>query len=185
MVGETLEELRAAIAKAHEALKREMAKIRTGRAHPSLLDSLRIDAYGTPTPITQLASVNVPEARMLTIKPWDKTQIKAIEKAIVTSPLGLTPQNDGEIIRLPLPPLTEERRKDLVKLVKRAGEETKVTIRKARHDAKEMISSLVDDKEIGKDDGDRGLKEVEEIIQKAVAEVDNIVGRREKDILEV
>jgi ribosome recycling factor len=185
MVDETLEELKVAIGKAHEALKREMAKIRTGRAHPSLLDSLRVDAYGTPTPITQLATVNVPEARMLTIKPWDKSQIKAIEKAIVQSPLGLTPQNDGELIRLPLPHLTEERRKDLVKLVKRAGEETKVTIRKARHDAKEMVTSLVDDKEIGKDDGDRALKEVEELTQKGVAEVDSIVGRREKDILEV
>jgi ribosome recycling factor len=185
MVEETLEELKAAIGKAHEALKREMAKIRTGRAHPSLLDSLRVDAYGTPTPIAQLATVNVPEARMLTIKPWDKTQIKAIEKAIVQSPLGLTPQNDGDMIRLPLPPLTEERRKDLVKLIKRSGEETKVTIRKARHDAKEMIASLVKDKEIGEDAGDRAQKEVEELTHKGVAEVDNIVGRREKDILEV
>ena len=185
MVEETLEELKAAIGKAHEALKREMAKIRTGRAHPSLLDSLRVDAYGTPTPISQLATVNVPEARMLTIKPWDKSQIKAIEKAIVQSPLGLTPQNDGDLIRLPLPHLTEERRKELVKLVKRAGEETKVTVRKARHDAKEMIESLVDDKEIGEDAGDRAKKEVEELTQKGVAEVDNIVGRREKDILEV
>ena len=185
MVEETLEELKAAVGKAHEALKREMAKIRTGRAHPSLLDSLRVDAYGTPTPISQLATVNVPEARMLTIKPWDKSQIKAIEKAIVSSPLGLTPQNDGDLIRVPLPALSEERRKELVKLAKRAGEETKVTIRKARHDAKEMMKSLVDDKEIGEDAGDRGQKEIEEIVQKGVAEVDNIVSRREKDILEV
>ena len=185
MVEETLEELRTAIAKAHEALKREMAKIRTGRAHPSLLDSIRIDAYGSPTPIGQLATVNVPEARMILVKPWDKSQIKAIEKAIVQSPLGLTPQNDGELIRVPLPPLSEERRKELVKLAKRSGEETKVTIRKARHDAKEMIDGLVKEKEIGEDDGTRAQKEVEETIQKAVAEVDNIVSRREKDILEV
>ena len=185
MVEETLEELRSAIGKAHEALKREMAKIRTGRAHPSLLDSLRVDAYGSPTPISQLATVNVPEARMITIKPWDKSQIKAIEKAIVQSPLGLNPQNDGDLIRVPMPPLSEERRKELVKLAKRSGEETKVTIRKARHDAKELIETLVDDKEIGEDDGTRAQKDIEEAVQKAVAEVDNIVARREKDILEV
>jgi ribosome recycling factor len=185
MVKETIEELKGAIGKSHEALKRELAKLRTGRAHPSLLDSIRVDAYGQPTPISQMASVNVPEARMLTIKPWDKTQIKAIEKALVTSPLGLTPMNDGEIIRVPMPPLTEERRKELVKLAKRAGEDTKVVIRKARHDAKEMIETLVKEKDIGEDDGERGQKEVEEIIQKATAEVDQTIARKEKDILEV
>jgi len=185
MVNETLEDLRQAVAKAHEALKRELMKIRTGRAHPSLLDSIRVDAYGSPTPLSQMATINVPEARMLVVKPWDKSQIKAIEKAIVTSPLGLTPMNDGEIIRVPLPALSEERRKDLVKLAKRAGEETKVVIRKARHDAKELIDSLVDDKEIGEDVGTRAQKDVEDTVQKAVAEVEAMVSRREKDILEV
>ena len=185
MVEETLEDLKASIAKAHEAFKRELAKIRTGRAHPSLLDSIRVDAYGSPTPISQLATVNVPEARMLTIKPWDKSQVKAIEKALVQSPLGLTPMNDGEIIRIPMPPLSEERRKELVKIAKRAGEDTKVIVRKARHDAKELIESLVDDKEIGKDDGERALKEVEDLIHRATVEVDQIFARKEKDILEV
>jgi ribosome recycling factor len=185
MLQETLEDLKSSIAKAHDALKRELAKLRTGRAHPSLLDSIRVDAYGSLTPIGQMASVNVPEARMLTIKPWDKSQIKAIEKALVQSPLGLTPQNDGDIIRVPLPPLSEERRKELVKLAKRAGEDTKVIIRKARHDAKELIESLVDDKEIGEDDGERGQKEMEELIHRATSEVDQIVSRKEKDILEV
>ena len=185
MVEETLQELKTAIAKAHEALKRELSKIRTGRANPALLDSIRVDAYGAPTPISQLATVAVPEARMLTIKPWDKSQIKAIEKALVQSPLGLTPMNDGEIIRLPMPPLTEERRKELTKLVKRAGEDTKVVVRKARHDAKELIKGFVDEREIGEDDGERGQKEIEELIQKANAEVDQIVSRKEKDILEV
>jgi ribosome recycling factor len=185
MVEETLQELKTAVAKAHEALKRELSKIRTGRANPALLDSIRVDAYGAPTPIAQLASVNVPEARMLTIKPWDKSQIKAIEKALVQSPLGLTPQNDGEMIRVPMPPLTEERRKELVKVAKRAGEDSKVVIRKARHDAKAMISGFVDEKEIGEDDGERAQKEIEELIQKANVEVDQIVSRKEKDILEV
>ena len=185
MIDDVLVELRGGIGKAHEALKRELSKIRTGRANPALLDSIRVDAYGAPTPISQLATVNVPEARMLTIKPWDKSQIKAIEKALVQSPLGLTPMNDGEIIRLPMPPLTEERRKELTKLVKRAGEDTKVVVRKARHDAKELIKGFVDEREIGEDDGERAQKEIEELIQKANAEVDQIVARKEKDILEV
>lgn len=185
MVEETLQDLKGAIAKAHDALKRELAKLRTGRAHPSLLESIRVEAYGVSTPLSQMATINVPEARMLTIKPWDKSQIKVIEKALVQSPLGLTPQNDGDIIRVPLPPLSEERRKEFVKIAKRSGEDSKVVIRKARHDAKELIDSLVDEKEIGEDDGTRAQKEIEEIIQKAVAEVDQIVARKEKDILEV
>jgi ribosome recycling factor len=184
MIAETLEDLKSSIAKAHDALKRELTKIRTGRAHPSLLESIRVEAYGQQSPISQMATIGVPEPRMLTIKPWDKSQIKVIEKAIVQSPLGLTPMNDGEVIRVPMPPLTEERRKEFVKLAKRAGEETKVVIRKARHEAKDLIDTLVKDKEVGEDDGDRARKEIEEVIQKAVAEVDGIVGRKEKDILE-
>lgn len=185
MVNETLDELRSAIAKAHDALKREMGKLRTGRANPALLDSIRVEAYGTPMPLSQMATINVPEARMLTVKPWDKSQLKAIEKALITSPLGITPQNDGEIIRVPMPALTEERRKELCKLAKRAGEDAKVTVRKARHDAKEMIEGLVDGKDIGEDDGDRAKKEIEETIARATTEVDHIVARKEKDILEV
>src|SRR4029078_6782541 len=118
MVDETIEDLKNSIAKAHDALKRELAKLRTSRAHPSLLASIRVDAYGSPMPLSQMATINVPEARMLTIKPWDKSQIKTIEKALVQSPLGLTPMNAAEIIRVPLPPLTEERRKELSKLAK-------------------------------------------------------------------
>jgi ribosome recycling factor len=185
MIAETLEDLKGSIAKAHEALKRDLAKIRTGRAHPSLLDSIRVESYGQQSPLSQMASIGVPEPRMLTVKPWDKTQIKIIEKAIVQSPLGLTPMNDGEIIRVPMPPLTEERRKEFVKLAKRSGEETKVAIRKARHDAKDMIDTLVKDKEVGEDDGKRAMEKVEELIQKGVAEVDGTVSRKEKDILEV
>ena len=139
MIADVIAELEKDITKAHEALKRELSKIRTGRAHPSLLESVRVEVYGSQMPISQVATVTVPEARMLTVKPWDKTQLKAIEKAIVQSPLGLNPQSDGEILRIPMPPLTEERRKDLAKLVKKNGEETKVAIRKARHDAKDML----------------------------------------------
>lgn len=185
MIDETLDDLKANIEKAHEALKRELAKIRTGRAHPSLLDSVRVEAYGSTTPIAQMATINVPEARMLTVKPWDKSQLKAIEKAIVQSSLGLNPQNDGEIIRLPMPPLTEERRKEFTKVARRAGEDIKVTIRNARRDANDLIKSLVDDKEIGKDDGERAYKDIDELVKKAGADVDAIVAVKEKDLMEV
>lgn len=185
MIDETLDDLKASIEKAHEALRRELAKIRTGRAHPSLLDSVRVEAYGSTTPIAQMATINVPEARMLTVKPWDKSQLKAIEKAIVQSSLGLNPQNDGEIIRLPMPPLTEERRKEFTKVARRAGEDIKVTIRNARRDANDLIKTLVDDKEIGKDEGDRAYKDIDDLVKQATADVDAIVAVKEKDLMEV
>lgn len=185
MIDDAISELQDAITKSFEALKRDLAKLRTGRAHPSLLDSLRVDFYGTPTPIGQMASVNVPEARMLLVKAWDKSQVKAIDRAIRESDLGLNPQIDGDLIRVPMPALTEDRRKDLVKLARRVGEDGKVAVRKARHDAKNFIESLKSDGEVGADEADRGLKKVEELIQKANNEVDEIVSRKEKDILEV
>jgi len=185
MIAEVIAELEKDVAKAHDALKRELAKIRTGRAHPSLLDSVRVDVYGAQMPLSQLATVTVPEARMLTVKPWDKTLFKAIEKAIVQSPLGLNPMSDGEILRIPMPPLTEERRKELTKLVKKQGEDTKVAIRKSRHDAKDMLNSLESDGQISEDDLGRAEKKVEELIQKGTTEVDAIVARKDKDLLEV
>ena len=185
MIADTIAELDKDIAKAQEALKRELGKIRTGRAHPSILDSIRVDVYGSMMPISQVATVSVPEARMLTVKAWDKSQVKAIEKAIVTSPLGLNPQSDGELLRIPMPPLSEERRRDLIKLVKKHGEETKVAVRKARHDAKDLLSGFKDEGEISEDDLERAMKKVEDLIQKANAEVDQTAARKEKDLLEV
>jgi ribosome recycling factor len=185
MIADVIAELEKDISKAHEALKRELSKIRTGRAHPSLLDSVRVEVYGSQMPISQCATVNVPEARLLTVKPWDKTQLKAIEKAIVQSPLGLNPQSDGEILRIPMPPLTEERRKELAKVVKKNGEETKVAIRKARHDAKDLLVNLESEGTISEDELDRSQKKVEELIQKGTGEVDAIVARKDKDLLEV
>lgn len=185
MIADVMAELEKDISKAHEALKRELAKIRTGRAHPSLLESVRVEVYGSQMPLSQLATVAVPEARMLTVKPWDKTQLKVIEKAIVQSPLGLNPMSDGDILRIPMPPLTEERRKELAKLVKKHGEDTKVAIRKARHDAKDLLSSLESDGQISEDDLQRAEKKVEELIKTGTAEVDAIVGRKDKDLLEV
>jgi ribosome recycling factor len=185
MLAETLEELGASIDGAHESLKRDLAKIRAGRANPGILDGLRINYYGTPTPLKQLASLSVPEARMIVLKPFDRSQMQPIEKAIMEAQLGLNPSNDGEIIRIPMPSLTEERRKDLVKVARKSGEDCKVAIRKARHDAKDMIDSLQKEGEVGEDDADRARKELEDKVKGGTSAVDQIVGKKEIDILEV
>ena len=183
MIEETLQETKNSIGKAHDALRRELSRVRTGRATPELLDSIRVDYYGTPTPVSQMASIAVPEPRMLTIKPWEKSSIKLIESAILQSPLGITPQNDGAIIRLPMPPLTEQRRKDLAKISKGHGEDAKVAIRKARHECRDMLGEIKADGGASEDDVERGMKKLEEIIQEAVAKVDEIIAAKEKDIM--
>ncbi len=185
MLRETLDDLGGAIDKAHEALKRDLAKIRAGRANPAILDGVRVDYYGSPTPLKQLASISVPEPRMIMLKPFDRTQMQVIEKAIMEAQLGLNPGNDGELIRIPMPPLTEERRKDLVKVARKAGEDCKIAIRKARHDAKDMIDALQKDGDVGEDEADRARKELEEIVKGGGTKVDEIVGKKEADILEV
>lgn len=183
MLSETLEDLNESIEKATDALRRELAKIRTGRANPDILDSLRVDYYGTPTPLKQMATISVPEPRMITVKPFDRSTIGAIEKAIIVGDLGLNPSNDGELIRIPLPPLTEERRKELVKVARKVGEDAKVAIRRARHDAKDMIDAFEKDGDVGADEAERSRKELEEIVKAASARVDQIVAEKEKDIL--
>jgi ribosome recycling factor len=185
MINDVQKDLASSIAKAHEALKRELAKLRAGRANPNLLDGVRVDFYGTPTPLAQMSHINVPEPRMLTVKPWDKTQIKAVEKAIREADLGLNPSVDGDIIRVPLPPLTEERRKEFVKLAKKYGEESKVTIRKARHDALDLLTQLDEGGEASADEVDRGKKKTEETVAEGVKQVDVMIAHKEKDILEV
>jgi ribosome recycling factor len=185
MLEDVHKELVAALAKAHEVLKRDLTKLRAGRANPSLLDGVKVDYYGTLTVLSQMAHINVPEARLLTVKPWDKTQVKAVEKAIHESDLGLNPQSDGDIIRIPLPPLTEERRKDFVKLAKKYGEECKVTIRKARHDALDMLGQIETDGEASADEVDRAKKRTEETMADAAKQIDATVSHKEKDILEV
>jgi ribosome recycling factor len=185
MIDDTLQELKESIGKAHEALRRELTRLRTGRASADLLDSIRVDYYGTPTPVSQMASVTVPEPRLLVIKPWEKTAIKSIETAILASSLGLTPQNDGTVIRLPMPPLTEQRRKDLAKLAKSHGEDAKVAIRKARHECRDMLAQIESDGDAPADDVERAMKKMEEIVQEGVAKVDEIVAAKEKDILTI
>ncbi|HSQ62484.1 MAG TPA: ribosome recycling factor [Polyangiaceae bacterium] len=185
MIDQVHKELQSSIAKAQDALKRELSKLRAGRATPALLEGIRIDYYGTMTPLAQMAHVNVPEPRLITVKPWDKTQIKPVEKALRESDLGLNPQADGDIIRIPLPPLTEERRKEFVKIARKYGEECKVSVRKARHEALDMLSQIETDGEASADEVDRAKKRAEELIAEATKQVDAIVGSKEKDIMEV
>jgi ribosome recycling factor len=185
MIDDVHKDLSTSIGKAHEALKRELSKLRAGRANPSLLEGIRVDYYGTPTPLAQMAHVNVPEPRLLTVKPWDKTVVKAVEKAIRETDLGLNPQTDGDLIRIPLPPLTEERRKEFVKIARKYGEECKVAIRKARHDALDFLNQLETDGEASADDVDRGKKKAEDTVADAAKQVDTMIAHKEKDILEV
>ena len=157
MLDDIHKELLTSIAKAHDALRRDLAKLRAGRANPNLLDNIKVDYYGAITPLAQMAHINVPEARLLTVKPWDKTVVKAVEKALRESDLGLNPQTDGDLIRIPLPPLTEERRKEFVKIARKYGEECKVTIRKARHEALDMLKEMDEGGEASADDVDLSL----------------------------
>ena len=185
MLDETLQDLRESIEKAHEALRRDLAKIRTGRANPGILDGVRVDYYGTPTPLKQMAGINVPEARMITLKPFERSSINLIESAIRNAQLGLNPSSDGELIRIPIPPLTEERRRDLAKTARKEGEECKIAIRKARHDAKDMLDELEKSGDVGKDDAARALKDLEAIVKDGVTKVDELVSKKEEDIMKV
>jgi ribosome recycling factor len=185
MINDLQKELSGSIVKSHDALRRELMKLRAGRASAALLDGLKADYYGTPTPLLQMAHINIPEPRLITVKPWDKTQVRAIDKAIRESDLGLNPQVDGDLVRIPLPPLTEERRKEFVKIARKYGEECKVSIRKARHDTLDMLSQLEVEGESSADEVDRAKKKVEETIQEAVKQVDSVIANKEKDILEV
>lgn len=185
MVEEVIAELEAGIVKAQEALRRDLAKLRTGRAHPAMLDSIRADYYGTPTPLAQMANVSVPEPRMLTVKPWDKSAIQAVDKAIRESDLGLNPQTDGDLIRVPIPALSEERRRDLVKVAKRTGEDCKIAVRKARHEAIGMLNELKKEGDLSEDEAERAKKRVEDVVGAAGQAIDSVIQSKEKEILQV
>ncbi len=185
MIDDVHKEFTASAAKAHDSLKRDLAKLRAGRASTNLLDGVRVDYYGTSTPLSQMANIAIPEPRLITVKPWDKTAIKAVEKAIRETDLGLNPQTDGDLIRVPLPPLTEERRKEFVKIARKYGEECKVTLRKARHEALDMLTEMDDEGTASQDDVERGKKKAEELVADAVKAVDAFVAAKEKDIMEV
>lgn len=168
-----------------ESLEREFAKLRTGRASTALVDGIKADYYGTPTPISQMASVAVPDSRTITIQPWDKGGMAAIEKALLKSDLGLTPINDGKIIRINIPPLTEERRRELVKIARKYGEEAKVAVRNVRRDANDSLKKAEKEKDITEDIMKRGNDEVQKLTDKYVAEVDNRCQAKEKEIMDI
>ena len=167
------------------ALRKELSRIRTGRATLALLEGIDVDYYGTTTPLNQMATLAAPESRLLTIQPWDKSQVGLIEKAIQRSDLGLTPMNDGKIIRLAIPPLTAERRKDLVKKVKKIGEEAKVALRNVRREGNETLKDLEKTKDISQDDLHRGQEQVQKITDRFISQVDDVLSAKEHEILEV
>ena len=171
--------------KSVEATHEHFNSVRTGRATPALLDRITIDYYGTPTPLKNLATINAPEPRMLTIQPFDPSSIKQIEKTIQESDLGLTPSNDGKLIRLPIPQLTEERRKELVKVVRNMAEEHKVAVREIRRDAMRHLKELVDKGEVGADEEHRAEDHVQKLTDEHVNEIDELLKRKEAEIMEV
>lgn len=173
------------IKKTLETLKVALGKIRTGRASLAMIDGVRVNAYGNPTPLAQCAALAVPEPRLITVKPWDKSIIKDIEKAIQEANLGLNPQSDGEIIRLPVPALTEQRRKEIAKQVKATGEEFKVTVRSSRRDANDKLKGLLKDKKITEDENKRTQDKVQKETDEGIKHIDDAVAKKEKEVLEV
>jgi ribosome recycling factor len=185
IIKETIADCEERMGKAIEALRRELSTIRTGRANPALVDQLRVDYYGTPTPLKQLASVMVPEARLLTIQPWDKGSLSAIEKAIQKSDLGLNPSNDGSVIRLVIPQLTEDRRKELVRMVHKKLEDGRVGVRNIRRDAHEILRDFRREKEISEDQEFNAQEELQKVTGRYIADADKLGEEKEKELLEV
>ncbi len=167
------------------ALDRDYKAVRVGRANPSVLDKITVDYYGAPTPIQQMAAVSVPEPRMLQIQPWDASTLKDIEKAIQVSDIGINPQNDGRVIRLNFPPLTEERRRDIVKDVRRMAEDSKVAVRNARRDGIEKLKAMKKNSEITEDDQANGEKKIQNLTDRFCKEIDDLAALKEKEILEI
>ena len=171
--------------KALEALRREYSSLRAGRATPALLDKVNVDYYGTPTPVNQVANVSVPEARMITIQPWEKTMLGAIEKAILKSDLGLTPNSDGTIIRLNIPQLTKERRTELAKTIGKKAEDARVAVRNIRRDANDAIKKLEKEKVATEDDSKKAQEDMQKVTDKYIKEIDNTMAAKEKEIMEI
>lgn len=185
MEDEIIEELKQNLAASLQSFRADLKKLRTGRANIGLLDGVRVSYYGSAVPLNQVANLNAPEPRLLTVKPYDKSMIGDIEKAIVQADVGITPQNDGELIRLPIPALTEERRKELVKNARSRGEDAKIALRNHRRDANDMLKQMEKDKEISKDDLKRALDRVQKELDGAIAQVDEILDTKEKEIMEI
>ena len=184
-IADVMKNLNDKMEKSVEALKVDLASIRAGRANPSILNKVMVDYYGTPTPLNQVANISAPEPRLITVQPWEKTLVKEIEKAIMTSDLGLNPNSDGVVIRLNIPQLTEERRKELVKQVGKKAEEYRVTLRNMRRDANEAIKKLEKGKEITEDDSKKSIDDIQKATDKKMKELELIVANKEKEVMEV
>ena len=180
-----LNDLHGGIAKTLDDLRRELSSVRTGRASLHLLDGVRVDYYGTSTPLNQVATLSVPEARLIMVKPWEKNLIPVIEKAIRDANLGVNPQSDKDLVRVPIPPLTEERRKEIVKQVKHKGEDHKVAIRNQRRDAKELIEVAEKDGDISADDAKKALEKMQKATDEGVKKVDETIAAKEKEVMQV
>jgi ribosome recycling factor len=185
LADDILKDFNDGIAKTLEDLKRDLATVRTGRANLHMLDGVRVDYYGTSTPLNQVATLSVPEARLIVVKPWEKTMIPVIEKAIRDANLGLNPQSDKDLVRVPVPALTEERRKDIVKQVKHKGEEHKIAVRNQRRDTKELLESAQQDGEIAEDEGKKALEKMQKSTDDGIRKVDEIVAAKEKEVMQV
>lgn len=185
MTKDVMDNMKVHMEKSVDSLRKEFQKIRTGRATTALLDDIRVDYYGNPSPLNQVATLSVPEPRTITLQPWEAKTIPMIEKAIMKADLGLTPANDGKVIRLVLPPLTEERRKDIVKGLKKLAEEAKIAIRNIRRDGIDDLKKLEKAKEISEDDLKRAEKEVQDVTNSFIAKIDEVVAHKEKEVMEV
>ncbi len=185
MIEEITQDAEARMKKSVESLKTELTKIRTGRAHPSLLDHVMVDYYGSPTPVKQVANVVAEDSRTLAVTPWEKPMVQAIEKAIMTADLGLNPATAGTVIRVPMPPLTEERRRDLVKVVKAEGETGKIAVRNIRRDANGDFKDLLKEKEISEDECRKAEDGIQKLTDKYVAEIDKLLEAKEKEMMEI
>jgi len=185
MINEIQDDAKQRMGKSVEALKQEFSRIRTGRAHTSLLDVIQVDYYGSDVPLSQVANVSVEDARTLSVTPWEKPMVAVIEKAIMNSSLGLNPNSAGQVIRIPLPPLTEERRRDLVKVVRNEAEGGRVAVRNIRRDANGDFKSLCKEKEISEDDEHRAQEQVQKLTDSAIAEIDALLASKEQELMEV
>ncbi len=185
MTKDVVSSMKTNMEKSIDSLRKEYQKVRTGRASTALLEDIKVVYYDTPTPINQVAAIAVPEARVITIQPWEAKLLPLIEKAILNANIGLTPSNDGKIIRLSMPPLTEERRKEIVKQLKKMAEESKIAVRNIRRDAIESLKKLEKDKKISEDDLKRAEKEVQDVTNGFIAKVDDVLAAKEKEVMEV
>lgn len=185
MIDDILKDAKIRMGKTVESLENELSRMRTGRAHPSLLESVKVDYYGAESPLNQVANVNIEDARMLTVTPWERSMVAAVEKAIINSNLGLNPNTAGTVIRVPVPPMTEERRRDMVKVVRSEAENSRVAVRNIRRDANGDLKELEKEKEISQDDLRKGEESVQKLTDAAIKEIDAVLARKEADLMEV